>query len=350
MSAVKAGDRAQLKVAIIGAGEVGEKHALAFRRLSPETCLIGVADVDAARAASLAAKCETQPFTGYQALLDLEPDVAIVGVPHYLHREVAQAAAERGIHLLMEKPLAHTLEDAYAIVDVARTHQVALAVGFVHRFRLEFQQAHRAIAEGKLGTPAIALDTFCTGGGTRVPAWVWRKQQAGGGALMYTGIHSVDRLRWLLDSEVVEVFARAKTYTQAADVEDGLVATLVFDNGCVATLIENAPDYEVVTRSWDCEIYGSLGRLRMRTGAYVEFTGDAGAYQVTVQKDDCFYAQARGVAAAIQAGRTPWITGEDGLRAQEVVESIYRSAASGQVDRPQYPTQPTTEPTLHNSR
>ena len=337
MSAMRASGDKQLNVAIIGAGEVGEKHALAFRRLGSAVRLVGIADVNTQRAAALAAACETEPFANYETMLDLEPDLAIIGVPHHLHREAAAAAAQRGIHLLMEKPLAHTLEDAYAIVDIARTHAVGLSVGFVHRFRMEFQRAHEVIKQGKLGTPAIAFDTFCTGGGTRVPDWVWRKEHAGGGALMYTGIHGIDRMRWLLNSEVVEVFARTRTYSQDVNVEDGLVATLVFANGCIGTLIENAPDYQVVTRSWDCEIYGSLGRLRMRTGTYVEFTSDAEAYQLNVVNDDCFYSQAKEIVAALQAGKPSWITGVDGLHAQEVVESIYRSAKSGQVDRPQYP-------------
>lgn len=324
-------DRSTVTVAIVGAGQVGQQHTRAFAQLGSDVGIIGIADIDEQRAAELAATCGARAFADYRALLELTPDIAVICLPHHLHREAGLTAAAAGSHILMEKPLAHTLEDAHAIVDGCRQHGVLLSVGFVHRYRTEFQQAHQLIASGQIGTPTLACDNFCSQGGGHVPGWVWKKQQAGGGVLMYGGIHSIDRLRWLLDSEVKEVFARAVTYSQDVDVEDGLLATLIFANGCLATLIENSPGYLVTPRIWDTEVYGSQARLRIRTREYLEFSSDIQAYRLHVTRDDNFGAQAREFVAAVREQREPWITGEDGLRALEVARAIYRSA---ELDQP----------------
>jgi len=132
---------------------------------------------------------------------------------------------------------------------------------------------------------------------------------------------------------VEEVFARSVTYSQDVDVEDGLLATLMFANGCLATLIVNSPSYLVTPRAWDTEIYGSQARIRVRTRQYLEFTSDSRAYRLDVTRDDHFAAQAREFVTAIREGREPWISGEDGLRAQVVAMAIYRSAELGQPQR-----------------
>ena len=325
-----------LTVAIVGAGQAGEQHARAFSQLDADVRVVGVADIDERRATELASTCGARAVTQYQELLKLAPDIAVICLPHNLHFAAAADAAQAGCHVLMEKPLAHTMEDARAIVETCRGYGVLLTVGFVHRYRTEFLKAKELIAGGKIGTPSIAIDNFCSQGGQHVPGWVWRKRKAGGGPLMYGGIHTLDRMRWLLDSEVEEVFARSVTYSQDVDVEDGLLATLIFANGCLATLIMNSPSYLVTPRAWDTEVYGSEARIRVRTRHYLEFTSDSHAYRLDVTRDDNFGAQAREFVAAIREGREPGVTGEDGLRAQEVAMAIYRSAELRQPQRVNY--------------
>jgi predicted dehydrogenase len=293
--------------------------------------VIGVADVDERRAAELAASCGARAFTDYRALLDLAPDIAVICLPHHLHCEAGLAAAAAGSHILMEKPLAHTLEDAYAILDGCREHGVRLAVGFVHRYRVEFQRARQLITSGQIGTPAMATDVFGISGGAHVPGWVWQERYSGGGIVMYSGIHSIDWQCWLLDSQVERVFAQAMTYGQDADVENGVVAAMVFTNGCLGTLVGNQPNYLVTSRTRDTEVYGSHARLRLRCGEYLDFNSDTQAYRMDVTRDDPFVTQAQDFVAAVREQRDPWITGEDGLRALAVVMAIYRSA---ELDQP----------------
>jgi predicted dehydrogenase len=323
----------ELTVAIIGAGQIGQRHVQSFAGLGASVRVIGVADVDEDRATELAAACGACAFVDYHALLDLGPDIAVICLPHHLHRDAGLAAAEARCHVLMEKPLAHTLEDAYAIVDGCQKHNVRLAVSFVHRYRAEFQQAHDLITRGDIGEPAMALDVFGLPGGPNVPSWVWEKQYGGGGILMYSGIHSVDWQSWLLGSSIEEVSARSISVGEGTDVETGLSATLIFANGCLGSLIGNQPGYLVTPRTRSTEVYGTAARLKIRSGEFLKFTSDDQDFCIAVNRDDPFVAQARELVAAVREQREPWITGEDGLRAQEAVEAIYRSA---ELRRPVY--------------
>lgn len=319
-----------LTVGIIGAGQVGRMHAEAFAQCAG-VAVMGIADIDESRAAEVAAACDSAVFADYRRLIDQAPDIAVVCLPHHLHLEAGVAAAQGGCDILMEKPLAHTLGDARLIVDACKEAGVLLTVGFVHRFRTEFKEARRLIRAGKIGTPAMVIDNLCSQGGIHAPEWVWKEAAAGGGVLMYGGIHSVDRLRWLLDTEIEWVRAWTATYSQDVEVEDGVIAVLTLANGCRATLLENSPSYVKSPGPWDTEIYGTRGRLRIRTREYVEFTDEARRYRVNVLEDDNFLLQAREFVSAVRDRRQPWIAGEDGVRALEAVEAIYRSARE---DRP----------------
>ena len=166
----------ELTAGIVGAGQIGQRHGRSFACLGASVRVIGIADVDEEKATELAAVCGARAFVDYRALLDLAPDIAVICLPHHLHRDAGLAAAEAGSHVLMEKPLAHTLEDAYAIVDGCRQYGVHLAVSFVHRYRAEFQQARSLISRGEIGEPVMAFDVFGLPGGPNVPGWVWQKR------------------------------------------------------------------------------------------------------------------------------------------------------------------------------
>ncbi len=316
-----------LTIGIVGAGQAGRQHARAFASLGAGVRVIGVADTDEARAWALAAAFGAEAFGDYRALLDRGPDAVVVSLPHHLHREAGTAAAEAGVHVLMEKPLAHTLEDARALVETCRRQGVRLAVGFVHRYRQEFQEAYRLITAGEIGTVTALVDVFGLSGGAHVPAWVWEKRSSGGGILLYSGIHSVDWQRWLVGSEVSEVFCRVATHTPGVDVEDSLVATLTFAQGALGALVGNQPGYRVEPRTRLTEIYGTQGCIRLRVGEGMEVIREGRTDRLDVTQDDPFAAQAREFVAALREDRDPWISGEDGLRAQEVCAALYRSAA-----------------------
>jgi predicted dehydrogenase len=327
---------AELRVGIIGAGQAGERHAVGFAA-TQGTKLVGIADVVNTRASELASRFGAKAFTDWHEMLDAGLDILVVCLPHNMHVEPALAAAERGVHVLMEKPIATTLEDAKKILEACESAKIKLTISFVHRFREEVQLARRWLEEGQLGQPQILRETMNGQRGSHLPKWVTQKVMAGGGVLMYSAIHGLDRLRWLANSEVVSVTAQTRQYSTDSEVEDGVVALLNFASGATATLCANAPTYRAQPAHWDTEIYGDKGMLRVRTRQWAELSNDHCSEHVDTEKISNeqgahynFARQAKEFVAAIREDREPSITGEDGLKSLELALAIYRSAETGQ--------------------
>jgi predicted dehydrogenase len=324
-----------LRVGILGAGQVGQRHAIGFSH-ARAGAVVGYADVVVERAEALAAEYGGDAFADRQRLLDQGLDVLVVGLPHSLHVEPVEEAAARGVHVLMEKPLATTLADARRIVAVCEEHGVKLGTGFVHRYRDEVEAARRWIEDGLIGAPQVVSASMNGQRSPELPAWVTREDVAGGGVLMYNGIHAVDRLRQLVGSEVTEVSAQVRRYDERSELEDSAAALLRFSNGAVATLVANAPAYHAQPSHWDTEIYGARGRLRLRNGEWADVCNNVRSQRVTASSHRTrlgerynFVRQAEAFLAAIEGDQEPPVTGEDGLRALEVILAIYRSAEEG---------------------
>ncbi len=325
-----------LRVGIIGAGQAGERHAGGFAATKTAK-LVGIADLQEARAQKLASQFEAKPFTDWQKMLEEDLDILVVSLPHNMHLEPAKEAAKRGINVLMEKPIATNLTDAKQIIEVCQQAGVKLSISFVHRFREELLVAKQWLGEGWLGQPQTLRETMNGQRGTHLPDWVNQADIAGGGVLMYSAIHGLDRLRWLTGSEVIKINAET-TYSLAnTEVESGVSALLSFANGASATLSANAPSYRAQPAHWETEIYGTKGMLRLRTRHWIEFSNDALSKHIDTQNYSLeggphynFTRQAQDFISAIQEDRNPLVTAEDGLKSLELALAIYQSAKTGQ--------------------
>ena len=317
----------RVRIGIVGAGIAGERHAVAFAR-HPRATVAAVAELDSQRGRRLAERFGAAYFADYRDMLGSGLDAAIICLPHAFHLACATAAAEAKVHMLLEKPIANTLDDARAILEAAERAGVRLMMGYVHRFRPEVQAARDLIVSGRLGRPATALDRFISGGMQDTPRWVWDRSQAGGGVVMYGGVHAIDRLRWLMGDEIAEVYARSDTYSNPTEVEDGLCAVLTFASGAAGVLYENAPGYGRLG-PWTTEVFGSDGALIVTTGASLEYRGRDGEQRWTYGEDKRFERQADEFLAAIIEGRPPSVSGGDGLRGLEVAMALYQSAETG---------------------
>lgn len=325
---------ARWRIGVIGAGQAGERQALGFAA-HPDAAVVGVADLDATRAEALAARVGGRAVGDGSELFALGIDALVVATPHHVHVAPTEAAAARGVHVMMEKPIATTLAGAERIVSVARDAGIRLATSFVHRFREESVQAKRFVEAA--GPLQVGRETMATRRTPAHPKWLTNATMAGGGVLMYSAIHGVDRLRWFFADEVVEVAARTRRYAGDHDaVEDGVAALLTFAGGGAATLTANAPTYPADPAVWETEVHGRFAVVRMRTRGFAETNGTAGAQRYvaggdaeTARPHYNFERQAADFLAAIDAGRDPSVTGEDGLRALEICLAVYRSAATG---------------------
>lgn len=317
-----------MRVGIVGAGQVAVRHAAAYDT-HPDASVVAVAEPLHERGEALAGAHDARWFASLDDLLATGGvDALSICVPHHLHRDAVEQACDAGVHVLLEKPIANTLEDADAILDRAAEAGIVLMLGFVHRFRSEVLHAKRVLDDGAIGEPFSLLDRFCSLGGPHPPAWVWDRTSAGGGVLMYGGIHAVDRLRWLLGREVLAVTARAHEVYGFGDVEDGLVALLDLEGGATAMLFEHSPPFGR-PGGWATEVFGTLGAVRIQTSAWVEVTTAAGTERVDAADELHFDREIAEFVSAVAEGRKPFVPGEAGRASLAVALAAYASAESG---------------------
>jgi predicted dehydrogenase/glycosyltransferase involved in cell wall biosynthesis len=247
----------ELGLALIGCGEVTRaKHLPALRRV-PGVRVVAVADPLAAQRERVADAFRV-PYrvAGVEAALAL-PGVDAVGVavPPEQHAAVAIAALRAGKHVWIDKPLALTVADSLAIMRAAEETSAVAMIGFHMRYHRLVGELRSFVRSGHLGRiESIHSVWNSPRDGEGLPAWRWRREH-GGGALIEIGVHHFDLWRFLLDTEVVEVFASSRDGER--DDENAIV-TATLENGVLAT----ASLSERTSHQIEVEICGSAGRVR----------------------------------------------------------------------------------------
>jgi predicted dehydrogenase len=333
-----------LGVAILGAAHL--THAWAYARALTDSAnarLIGIHDADPDHARWIRQDFEVAFFEDARALLG-SPDVDAVVVcsANADHRAHVELAASLGRHILCEKPIATSVEDARAMIAACRTADVQLHVAFVSRFLPLIGRARAAVRGGRLG------DRIGRVGGNRgrpplppsYPAWITDPVAAGGGALIDHSVHVTDVMRHVSGLEVSEVSAEVGSLLWDCGVDDVAMLSLRFENGAVGSV--DASWSVPSDNPWDYDFY-----LRVvGTAGSLDITDAAEALLVVSNRDgaprgvrhasfaeDVDRALVEGFLASVRAGsiQEPCATGEDGLRALEIALAGYRSSASGSV-------------------
>jgi len=325
-----------MKIGILSfAHHHGEAYIANVRQM-PDVELLGVADDDAERGQRIASRIEARFFPSYEALLDAKPDGVIICTENNRHRSLVEMAASRGIHVLCEKPIATTLEDARAIVDACKKAGVILMTAFPMRFSAPLLEIKARLDQGDFG------DVYCfnaTNQGelpTKHRAWFVDPTLAGGGAIMDHTVHLVDIMRWYLGSEVDTIYAQSNKIFHAdeVEVETGALEMMNFKNGVFATIDASwcRPQY---WPTWG----GLTFELVTQRGAVVvnAFRQNLNVYRHVWQRSNWAYwgsdmnqAMIDEFAAAIRQNRAPRVNGVDGLRAVEATLAAYESVRTGQ--------------------
>lgn len=325
-----------MKVAILGAGGIGREHLRAYR--ANGATVVAVAEVDEPRGRAFADEAGAVWYADWRELLD-KADVEAVSVclPHSLHAAATLDAAAAGKHVLCEKPVATSLEDADRMIAACREAGVTLMVGHTHRFRLEHVVAKELLDRGEIGRVVQVRDTIWAGRADPKASIGWRGRAAlnGGGIFMDNGIHAADRLLWWVGAPAAWVAAGMGRMTELTDAEDHGVALIGFTNGVVATLEEVL---SVPRGAGECyaQFLGSEGVLRVDTWQRLRIARGGGDFEdVALPKDrlNGFDAEIVEFMAAVRERRRPLVTGEDGRAALALVRAIYDAAASGEVVR-----------------
>ncbi len=257
--------------ALIGCGKVAGAHAQAYATL-PESCFIGVYDVDPARAAALAAQHGVRAFTDLGEMLH-HPQVrsASICTPHPTHTDMVAACASAGVHALVEKPMAVDLRGCDRAIAAAEQAGIKLGVISQRRFYEPVRRVKQAIEAGKIGRPVLATVTVM---GWRDQAYYqmdpWRGKWAteGGGVMLTQTTHQIDLFQWFM-GPVDELFGYWDNLNHPfVEVEDTAVAVVRFKNGGVGTIL--------VSNSQKPGFYGKI-HVHGETGASVGVQTDGGS-------------------------------------------------------------------------
>jgi predicted dehydrogenase len=351
----------RVRTAIVGCGKVGQIHAQALASLA-ESDFVAACDVDLQRAVAFASRYGVHPYDDVSPMLE-ESDVQalLIGTPHPLHVQPAIRAAEAGVHVLVEKPLAASLLDCDAILAASRQHAIKLGVISQRRWYEPVVRMKDAIVAGKIGRPVLGVFTMYS---WREPSyylsdpWRGRWNTEGGGVLVNQSPHLLDLLQWLMDDEVTEVSGYwANLNHPSVEVEDNAVAILRFGNGglgsIVASLSQKPGIYTKV------HIHGSNGAtVGVETDRGATFIAGMSAISepalndlwtipgeeanlARFQADDRarfheldpvnhYHAlQIQDFLCAIIEDRPPLVTGDDGRRVVALFQAIYESNREG---------------------
>jgi predicted dehydrogenase len=330
-----------LQAGFVGCGNITDTHARAARAAG-----LGVAAFfapDARKAEAMAARYGGRAFARYEEFLAHRPmDLVVIGSPSGLHAEQGIAAAGRGLHVLVEKPIDVTTARGEALVAAAEKAGVTLGVLFQDRLKPALARLHSFLAGGGLGRVLVAS---ARAKWHRPPEYYsssrWRGTKAldGGAALINQGIHTVDLLLWLL-GPVSEVRALTGTVLHAIEGEDVALALLRFASGALATLEATTVAFPGYPRH--VEISGTGGTVVVEGDRVVAADlrvpapgllsagdeGGAGGAATAVVADETPHRRAiEDFARAVETGGAPACDGREGLRSLAVVEAVYAAAA-----------------------
>lgn len=349
-----------LRVALIGCGGISNAHAAAYRKLGPDVVRVtAVTDVLRPLAEQRAVQLGAEIATDYRSAIErADVDAVDICLPHHLHAEIAVAAARAGKHVLVEKPMACSLDQCRAMIDAAAGAGVTLMVAQVQRYMPSYRGVKRLCASGELGAiRAVRFDSMQNAPGF-LPAehWLFDGQLAGGGIVISVSVHRIDLVRYLV-GDVKRVMAL--THTGAAPyrrgAEDYAAAVLEFENGAIGEHFATYSGFRM-PYSEMFMIFGDHGAVhalppaghsmgpalfatRSRDDSATRSAGWDGQFSGFLPVppdgaglpagDDGFANEIAHFAECCRSGHEPQSSGRDNLGTMKAILGIYRSAETG---------------------
>lgn len=317
----------RIKIAVIGAGAMGMNHLRVLRDFDEEQIqLVGVAETYAPTLKRAMNRFHVAGYSDYHQLIEeTQPDLVAVVVPTYLHFEIAAYLLNRGINVLIEKPITATIEEALTLIQLAQMHGVKLAVGHIERFNPAIIEVKRRLVAGELGR-VFHLHT------RRLGPFPSRIQDVG--VTLDLATHDIDIMRYLVDAEVEHVYGETQRLIHNT-CEDLLLGVLRFSNHAIGVLDVN---WLTPTKVRELSITGEKGMYLVNyltqevcfyENDYTTTTWDAlrsltGVSEGTmtrlkVHKAEPLRLEYEDVISALVNDMLPTVSGEDALAALKVV-------------------------------
>jgi predicted dehydrogenase len=332
----------ELRFALLGCGDIGRLNAASLSGAG--SCrLVKIADVNPEALASLPSEYQKRATTDVeQTLASSEVDAVFIATPHHLHAPLVCQAAGHGKHIVMEKPIAPTLEEAERMAECCRKAGVAFSVCHPRRYDPLVEQARAYVVSGRIGTPRLYFSTFLKGkgisyweGGTagRVfSGWRKSKKTSGGGVLMMNGVHQIDAMRSILGERVVKVHSVVKNLGTPVEVEDTAAVTLQFEGGALGMLL--GCTLSAIGHKIEDRLTGTEGEIVLRPKE-LELHAGGGAKQAETLRlpkpeaapiDVSKVRFLEAFAKAVSQGQRPPVPAEYGCEILKIVDAAYRSA------------------------
>ena len=312
-----------LRAGIIGCGGIAKAHIAGYRENGIEITALTDLNSDAAQAAAENLDGKAEIFATTEALIKSGGvDLISICTPPIAHAAAAVCALENGMHVLCEKPLAHTAEDAEKIRLAAEKTNVKFMVAFRHRFLPATQKMKELIDSGKIGTPVLFLNEFCGPAFAMKDKWFCKKAIAGGGCMLDTSSHSVDLFRYLF-GEIVEQHAVMHKYFENTDVEDCAILTLKAKSGTLGSLTSGFVAGGGRAR---VDITGQAGRIVYEYGKELRYYNlEANTWEnIEVEVSSGFAAEIALFVDAVRNDTAVPAGIEDGIRCLEIIQSNYK--------------------------
>lgn len=304
-----------LKTAVIGVGYLGKFHAQKYATL-PNSKLVAVGDTDADQCQRIAQEYQCQALTDYHDIIGKVDAVSIV-VPTALHYPIAKTCLENGIHVLLEKPMASTVEEAAALIALANKHKVVLQVGHLERFNSALHQLSQFIDNPQF------IESF------RLSPFQLRGTDVN--VILDLMIHDIDIILSIIDSPIKKIDANgAAVLSKHTDIAN---ARITFENGCVANVtasrVSVKPHRKLRLFQPHCYISVDLQNKQITRHSKGEdelFPGipSIQSTEQTLDSGDALRDEIDAFLTAIIEGTPPIVSGEDGKRALETAIQITR--------------------------
>ena len=320
-SGAKSAVSRELRVGVIGAGVMGSNHARVLAGL-PEVTLVGIVDPLPEHRLRATEMVGCRAFAELDELLAEGVDAVTIAAPTHLHHEIALTCVARNIHILVEKPVASTVQEGRDIVDAARRAGVTLMVGHVERFN----PAVAAIKQAISGEDILSI------GITRVGPFPPRMSNVG--VVIDLAVHDIDLIRWFTESEIVEV--QPQLSSAVAEREDIALLQFRTASGVLAHINTNwltpfkARNVTVATRGK--YVMGDLLTRQVTECFGFKPDGSYSMRHLPVGHDEPLRAELIAFLDAVRSGNAPAVSGEEGVASLEIaircLESPARPAAS----------------------
>lgn len=336
----------KVKWGIIGAGGIADRRTMPGIELAENAEIHAVMEIDISMAESLKDKYKAAKAYDNEADLLADPEVEAVYIasPVVYHKKQAMMAADAGKHILLEKPIALTVEEGQEVIEYCREKGVLLATGFMMRYHAYHQAMKKLVDEGKMGQ-IVSCRAQLTCWYPDIPGnWRQAKATSGGGALMDMGVHCLDLIQYITGHKAKRAAGMASTLTFDYEVEDSGALLVELENGALCHIEShfNIPDAAARGRF---EIYGTKGSM-LAEGTISQVEGgklevmisddslgydaqqdrnDVEPMKVDVEFGNMYTKEIESFSKSILEGTPVEVPAEDAVQVQDVIQSAYRT-------------------------